>query len=196
VTAVTLPVADLAALADRIRLLPPSAGSTAVVAVDGPSGSGKTVLASELSGLLDDVPVIHLDDIYPGWDGLADAVPRVLEWVLEPLSRKETARYRRFDWPSHTYAEWHDVPDAPVLLIEGVGAGARACAPHLAQIVWAEAPASLRFARGMARDGEGYRPHWERWAEQEATHFATEGTRERADVRLDAGVDGAWHLLP
>jgi hypothetical protein len=36
----------------------------------------------------------------------------------------------------------------------------------------------------MARDGEAYRPHWERWAVQEAQHFAREGTRERADVRL------------
>lgn len=192
----TLPVAELSALADRIRLLPPSAGSTAVVAVDGPSGSGKTVLAARLAELLDGAPVVHLDDIYPGWDGLEDAVPRVLEWVLEPLSRKETARYRRFDWTSHTYAEWHDVPDAAAVLVEGVSAGARACAPHLAMTVWVEAPGPVRFQRGMARDGEGYRPHWERWAKQEAAHFAAEGTRGRADVRLDASVDGVWHVLP
>ena len=166
------------------------------MALDGPSGSGKTVLAAELSALLGDAPVLHMDDVYPGWDGLEDAVPRLLEWVLEPLSRSQTARYRRFDWVAGRYAEWHDVPAVPVLLVEGVGAGARACAPHLALLVWVEAPKALRFERGMARDGEGYRPHWERWARQEEAHFAVEGTRARADVRLDASCDGSWHALP
>jgi hypothetical protein len=40
---------------------------------------------------------------------------------------------------------------------------------------------------GIARDGEAYRPHWERWAAQERAHFAAEGTRERADLRLRTG---------
>ena len=51
--------------------------------------------------------------------------------------------------------------------------------------VWVEAPPQVRLARGLARDGEAERPHWERWMRDEAEHFARERTAERADVRLD-----------
>jgi uridine kinase len=165
-----------------------------VVAVDGPSGSGKTTLATALAHALatDGIPapVLRLDDVYPGWDGLDDAVPRLLEWVLEPLAAGRPARYRRFDWPSGEYAEWHDVPTAgaAALVVEGVSSGARACAPYLSLLLWVEAPRDVRFARGVERDGEAYRPHWERWARQEDAHFAREHTRERADEILSGTV--------
>jgi hypothetical protein len=48
-----------------------------------------------------------------------------------------------------------------------------------------EADREVRFARGIARDGEAYRPHWERWARQEGSLFAADGTRDRADIVLD-----------
>lgn len=166
---------------------PPRAGTTRVVAVDGPSGSGKTTLAATLSEALGGAPVVHMDDLYPGWDGLADAVPRLREWVLEPLSRGETARYRRYDWVEHRYAEWHDLPATEVLVVEGVGSGARECAPYVTALVWVEAPHDLRLARGIERDGEAYRPHWERWAAQEEQHFRADGTRGRADVTVRTG---------
>jgi uridine kinase len=184
-------------LAARVLAAPPRAGGTRVVAVDGPSGSGKTTLAAALATALGDAgrpaPVVHLDDIYPGWDGLDDAVPRLLEWVLEPLAAGREPRYRRFDWPRHEYAEWHHVAtaEAAALVVEGVSSGARACAPYLSLLVWVEAPRDLRFARGMARDGEGYRPHWERWARQEDAHFAREDTRARAAVIL-SGAGPGW----
>ena len=188
-TAEAVDVAQLAALARRRA---PSAGGTRVVAVDGPSGSGKTSLAAELAPALDGAPVVHLDDFYPGWDGLDAVVPRLLEWVLEPLARGETARYRRYDWAAGRYAEWHDVPASEALVVEGCGSGAWACAPRLSLLVWVDAPTDLRFARGMARDGGAYGPYWQRWARQETAHFAAEGTRERADVRLDGAVPGRW----
>ena len=202
----TLPqVAATAARVARLALAaPPRAGTTRVVAVDGPSGSGKTTLAAAIARALGDTagtggtggtdgtdgtgdpaPVVHLDDIYPGWDGLADAVPRLLEWVLEPLAAGLPARYRRFDWPADEYAEWHAVRDAGALVVEGVTCGARACEPYLSLLVWVEAPRDLRFRRGMERDGEAYRPYWERWARQEDAHFAAENTRRRADVVVD-----------
>ncbi|MGN6333978.1 MAG: uridine kinase family protein [Motilibacteraceae bacterium] len=179
-----LPALPLRELADRVLAEPPRAGTTRVVAVDGPSGSGKTTLAGRLAALLG-APVVHLDDIYPGWDGLADIVPRLVEWVLEPLHRGEPARYRRYDWVEGVYAEWHEVPAAPVLVVEGCASGSLAAAPYLSLLVWVEAPHDLRMERGIARDGETYRPHWERWARQEDELYRTQRTRERADVRLD-----------
>ncbi|MFP5345439.1 MAG: uridine kinase [Actinomycetes bacterium] len=185
----------LDALTSKLDALAPSAGRTRVVAVDGPSGSGKTSLAAELAERLGGVAVLHMDDLYPGWDGLQEAVPLLVGQVLEPLSEGRRAVYRRFDWVAGEYAEEHEVDPSPVLVVEGVGSGARACAPHLAAVVWVEAPLALRFARGIARDGEGYRPHWERWARQEDEHFALEGTRDRADVLVDTSQPGVWRLV-
>jgi uridine kinase len=155
-----------------------------VVAVDGPSGAGKTSLADRLSVCVDDAAAVHLDDFYPGWGGLEAAVPRLVAWVLQPVSVGRPARWRRYDWASGRYAEWHEVPDCDVLVVDGVGSGARACARYLDLLLWVETTEHERYRRAMARDGVGYRPHWRRWAAAERKHHAREGTRERADVRL------------
>ena len=86
----------------------------------------------------------------------------------------------------------HEVRPAPVLLVEGVGSGALVCEPYLSSLVWVEAGRDERRRRGLERDGETYRPHWERWAHQEAAHFAAEATACRADVRVD-GAPTAPH---
>src|SRR5512139_62479 len=96
-------VARVAALAATAT---PRCGRTVVVAVDGPSGSGKTTLGDEL-GVALSAPVVHMDDIYRGWDGLAESVELVTHDVLEPLARGERAAYTRWDWT-------HDRLDAQV----------------------------------------------------------------------------------
>jgi uridine kinase len=155
-----------------------------VVAVDGPSGAGKTSLAEQVRAGVERAAVVHLDDFYPGWQGLEAAVPRLVAWVLQPVSVGRPARWRRYDWAKRRYAEWHEVPPCDVLVVDGVGSGARACAPYLDVLLWVETSESERYRRAMARDGVGYRPYWRRWAAAEQVHHAREVTRERADVRL------------
>jgi len=175
----------------------------AVVAVDGPSGAGKTSLAETLVAVLAgagrDAVAVHLDDLYPGWDGLDAVVPIVVRHVLEPLASPGPVAVPTWDWrrdrPGRSRALPELGPPRPgVVLVDGAGAGARACAPYLAGLVWLEAPAPLRRARALDRDGDAYAPHWDRWAAQERGHFAAEGTRERADLVLD-GSAGAENLL-
>jgi uridine kinase len=180
-----VPVVSLDALARRVRATLPRAGSTTVVAVDGPAGSGKTTLAERLAALLGGAPVVHMDDLYPGWDGLAHAATAVAEQVLVPLAEGRPARYRRWDWHGDRWAEWVEVPSAPILVIEGCGSGSTPGAAYLALLLWVEAPHDVRMARGLERDGDAFRPHWERWARQEDALFAAERTRERADLRID-----------
>jgi len=177
-------VVALTDLVARLRESPARAGSTRVLAVDGRGGSGKTMLADRLASLLD-APVVHMDDLFPGWDGLAAAAPILRRWVLEPLARGEPARYRRYDWLRDSYNGWVDVPPSDTLVVEGCGCGSRLAAPYLSLLLWIDAPRTVRFDRGMRRDGETFRPHWERWALQEDALFAAEGTRERSDYRVD-----------
>lgn len=178
----------VAAVADLVDGAAPRCGSVLVVAIDGPSGSGKTTLARAVGRRID-ARVVHMDDIYPGWDGLAEAVPLVTSQVLEPLSRGEDAAYRRWDWMRHRWGRPQPVALAPRLVLEGVGASVLPAGTYAAVRVWVEAPRALRFARGIRRDGETYRPHWERWAAQETALFAADGTRGRADLVVDTGQD-------
>ncbi|WP_344950724.1 (d)CMP kinase [Sphaerisporangium flaviroseum] len=165
------------------------AGATRVIAVDGPSGSGKTTMGRALAGELD-AALIHMDDLYPGWDGLRDGVDRLVEWILRPLAGGEAARWRRYDWTLGAYAEWREVPPSKVVVVEGVGTGAVAARPYTSFLVWMEAPVSVRRARALSRDGETYRPHWERWARQEQAYFAADRVRDRADAIIDTGTAG------
>ena len=184
-------VLSLDSLADRIRLTKPRARATTIVAIDGPAGSGKTTLAGRLAARLA-APVVHMDDLYPGWDGLAEAAARIAEQVLVPLGEGRPASFRRYDWDRGEYADWVDVPEAPVLIVEGCGCGSTPGAAYLAMLLWVEAPHDLRMARGIERDGDGFRPHWERWAQQEDALFAAEQTRARADLHIASG-DGPPH---
>lgn len=181
-----LPPVDLAALADRVRAAPPRCGATRLVCVDGPSGSGKTTFGERLAAELA-CPVLHLDDVYPGWDGLAAAVPLLLDGVVAPLLAGRAAAHRRWDWARNAFADTVSIGRPEVLVVEGAGSGARVLAAHAVLLVWVEAPQAERFRRAIARDGETYRPHWERWAAQETAHFTAEGTRGRADVVVDTG---------
>jgi chloramphenicol 3-O-phosphotransferase len=171
-------------LVELVRGHPPRCGATRLACVDGRSGSGKTTLAARLAAGLD-APVLHLDDLYPGWDGLAAAVPLLHDGVVTPLVAGRSAAYRRWDWQRGGPAGIVRLGRPDVLVVEGVGSGARVIAEHAVLLVWTEAPDEVRHRRGMARDGETYRPHWARWAAQEDDYLAAEDPRARADVVID-----------
>jgi uridine kinase len=177
------PVADVArrALGARARL-----GDVRLVVVDGPAGSGKTTYAAALAAALGDAPVVHMDDLYEGWTGLEHDVWQRLEaQVLAPLREGRSARYQVYDWAAREFDQWVDVPRHPALVVEGVGAAASPVDPWAVLRVWVEVPRELRLARGLARDGLPMEELWVRWAEAEDAHFASDGTRQRADLFVD-----------
>ena len=185
------PLDAVAWVALEVRARAPRLGGVRLVCVDGPAGSGKSSFAGRLADRLqgDDVraSVVHLDDLYEGWSGLeGDLWPRLAAQVLEPLRRGRAGRYQRYDWATEAFADWVDVPVPAVLVVEGCGAARRASMQVAALSVWVEAPAELRLARGLERDGKEQSAAWIAWAAQEAAHFGRERTRDRADVRLDA----------
>jgi len=168
----------------------PRCGDTVVVAVDGPSGSGKTTLALGVRDALaertgGEVGLVHMDEIYPGWDGLAAAPGLLAEQVLAPLSQGEAAAHRLWSWVRDTWVGIRVVPPVPLLVVEGCGSSVGAARPYVAVAVFVEADRDLRRARGLARDGAAYEPHWDRWAAQEAELFAGDRTRRCADLVVD-----------
>jgi len=158
---------------------------TRVVAIDGRSGSGKTSLAARLRTELG-APVVTLEDLYGGWDGLSHGVDLLVSEVLEPLSAGRAARVPRYNWVTAAWeAPWVLEPPE-VLIVEGVGAGARRAAAYASLLVWMESAASVRKKRALDRDGETFAPHWDTWAAQEDAMLRRERTADRADIVVDS----------
>ncbi|MEU0491990.1 AAA family ATPase [Nocardiopsis sp. NPDC006139] len=172
--------------------VPGDRGRVRVVTVEGRSGSGKSTVAERLRAALaardTAVAVLPMDDLYPGWHGLARAPELLVEWVLEPLARGGAARWRRYDWARGRFSrEEYSLPGpvaaGGVLVVEGCGSGARIVRPRVDLSVWVDAPDAVRARRLDARGDAGlYAPFRRVWADQEAVFYAAERPREHADA--------------
>lgn len=181
------------ALSARLAALPPSCGPVRLIGVDGHAGSGKTTLAALVSAELGGVPVLHLDDL-ADHEALFGWTERLTAQVLAPLERGESARYKVYDWVARARAREAVLAPAPVVLVEGVGAGRRAVRPYLAALVWMDMPRETAWRRGRERDGAGQREFWEGWIPAERAHFAGDPSRPYAHwlVREADGGRGTY----
>lgn len=171
----------LPALAALLRSLPPSCGPVRLVAVDGHAGAGKTTFSAALARALGGAPVVHVDDLATH-DELFAWTGRLREQVLEPLSRGGTARPAKYDWVARRFGPLLEVPPAPVVLIEGVGAGRRAVRPWLTRTLWLDVPRDTARERGERRDGLHLADFWAGWMRAQDAHFAADPTRPFAEL--------------
>lgn len=171
-------------VAERLLGSPPTLGPGRLVCVDGPAGSGKTTLADALARALPGATLVHCDELLQGWRGLPGLAATV-EQLLIPLAEGRGSEWRRWDWLADGWAESHPVDPGGVLVLEGVGCWSPAIAHRVGVLVWVEAGSDLRLRRGIARDGEQMRAHWEQWRLDEDALFAELATREHADLVVD-----------
>jgi uridine kinase len=184
------PRLDAAPLIARLAALA-SGPAHPVILIDGGSGSGKSTLAAALAAALSAAPsetqhaeLVHLEDIYPGWDGLDAASRHVTEFVLA----SENPRWLDWNWTESRPGDWHDVDRTGALVIEGSGALSRANRELATFAIWVDLDADTRKRRAIARDGQTYAPHWDRWAAQENAFAERERPWELADVIIDAAT--------
>jgi uridine kinase len=158
-----------------------------LVAVDGPSGSGKSTLARRLAARSHS-PLIEIDD-FVSWKDFAGWWPRFQTQVLIPLSAGSDAHYQARDWTNDEFGTslngWKTVTWAPLVILEGITCSRLAATDFLAFRIWVDAPADLRLNRGVERAGETHRQLWLDWMKKEHQFFADDGTRARADLRVD-----------
>jgi uridine kinase len=171
-------------LLDLVSSRTAKCGKTKVITIDGPAGAGKTTLAKSIADQYQGALVIHMDDLYRGWDStlgplLTNQLTRILTGVEDG-----SLEFQKFDWSSNTLLspECHASPE--YLFLEGVGSGQREITKWVALALWIEVPTELGLARVIARDGEQVAQPMSEFMEQQKNYFAQDGTRERADYRL------------
>ena len=182
-------------LSDQVLELIETGLQTPIVLIDGRAGSGKSTLADLLQRKLfkegESLPrVIHMDDLYLGWDGLQAGVDYLQRFILGPVSRREGASWQEFDWASLANAavgaapertgQWREFRGGTPLIIEGCGSLGRASAEIADIRVWLEVDEAVRHERWLAREGGG--EHWAQWAAQELEFYAREKSAELATI--------------
>ena len=162
-----------------------------LLAIDGLSGAGKSTLAQPLAAALQ-APVVHMDDLYDGWEaGPASGASRLEREVYEPLRAGRQASYQAYDWVEGCLGDTVVIPPANFVLVEGCGSAGHLWAAGLMHnfdglLVWVQAPDALRLSRSVARDGDHHRQHLEQWMRQERLYYAQVCTFAAADIVVDA----------
>lgn len=147
-------MAEIDRIAAAVRALPPSCGPVRLVAVDGHAGSGKSTFAGRLAAALGGAPVVRLDDLATHEEFFAWTA-RLRAQVIEPLARGEAGRVTPYDWNLRRFGASRPLEPAPVVLIEGVGAGRREVRPWLALLLWMDLGAEGSWARGRRAGRSG-----------------------------------------
>jgi uridine kinase len=158
-----------------------------LIAIDGVAGSGKTTLALKLAKDLADVSVVHMDDLYDGWNNPLSQklTARVMSQLLEPASKQLSVIYQIFDWKLNRFTEYKTIPQSKYLILEGVGAAQREFRPYINKIIWIECDPNLGFNRVIARDGEQVEQEMIKFLIDQNNHFLMELSKNVADYTLN-----------
>lgn len=164
-----------------------ASGST-LITIDGPAGAGKTTLAeilkSELRQKAISVEIIHMDDLYDGWDNaLGPKLGRALEDIAQQSHGKEII-HPIYNWAQKKFTRVKSIPTPQVLILEGVGAGRKEIREKTSLSIWVDIEPSLGVHRAISRDGEVIAPFMETWSQKQAEYFAEHHTRENASFTI------------
>lgn len=177
---------DVTQIAAVIRLSEPRCNKVRLVTIDGPAGSGKSQLAERLATELTDTVVIHMDDLYEGWEKALDPIlfERIRAWITTPLLNELPPHHLVFDWALNKYADWKSNPKSSVVILEGVGSGNSVIRNLVSQAIWIEADSELLLDRVVQRDGEIVRDEMLIWKARESAYFQLHNVKANAMIHL------------
>lgn len=160
-----------------------------VIAIDGPAGAGKTTLAHELflalSSSSRSVAVIHMDDLYAGWDNaLTGDLTQILQYLVLQHRKRLSAQIKKYNWDTESFSESENIPVADLLILEGVGSGDRDLQADLAALIWIDIEPEIGLKRVIDRDGAQVQDQMQKWLATQQQYFSQHSTREKADFIL------------
>jgi uridine kinase len=158
---------------------------TPIVLIDGRAGSGKSTFAEKLQQQLfrdgESAPrVIHMDNIFEGWDGLALGSDYMVRFILQPLARQETASWQDWSWVKNQRSSWREFSGGTPLIVEGCGSLTERSKEHADISIWLEASEETRRERWIQR--ERHLEKFDFWAAQELDFYAREKSQSLADL--------------
>ena len=159
-----------------------------IIAIDGPAGAGKTTLAHEIYlaiSLKMSVSVIHMDDLYDGWDNALSAdLTKVLRYLTEQHMQARPAKIRRYNWNTSSFDDSEEIAASDLLILEGVGSGDQAIQDDLAVLIWIDIDPDIGVNRVIDRDGAQVADEMRKWLGTQEEYFCQHSTREKADFIL------------
>jgi uridine kinase len=158
---------------------------TPIILIDGRAGSGKSTFAEKLQQQLfrdgESAPrVIHMDNIFEGWDGLALGSDYMVRFILQPLARQETASWQDWSWVKNQRSSWREFSGGTPLIVEGCGSLTERSKEHADISIWLEASEETRRKRWIQR--ERHLEKFDFWAAQELDFYAREKSQSLADL--------------
>ena len=158
---------------------------TPIILIDGRAGSGKSTFAESLQQQLfrdgESAPrVIHMDNIFEGWDGLALGSDYLVRFILQPLARRETASWQDWSWVKNQRSSWREFSGGTPLIVEGCGSLTERSKEHADISIWLEASEETRRERWIQR--ERHLEKFDFWAAQELDFYAREKSQSLADL--------------
>jgi energy-coupling factor transporter ATP-binding protein EcfA2 len=161
-------------------------GESVIISIDGPAGSGKTTLATELASTLPDSQIIHMDDLYLGWQNtLTISLTENLLGIVAEIAGQARVTYRKFNWLTSSLGEVVEYQAPRFLILEGVGSGQSAIRPSISMSVWIEVPVEIGLERVIRRDGEIVRDHMRAFLADQESHFQKEETKMHAEYHFN-----------
>ena len=170
---------------------------TPIILIDGRAASGKSSLAASLKNVLfkelEQAPrLIHMDDLYPGWEGLLLGAGYLNQQILGPLKAGKTAHWQLWDWQKGERGNadepgngWREFAGGTPLIVEGCGSLSRVASELADYRIWIEAPQDVRHTRWLERDGEKFNDFWHIWAAQEDEFYQQEKSKSLADLVIE-----------
>jgi uridine kinase len=170
---------------------------TPIVLIDGRAASGKSSLAAALKNQLfkelEQAPrLVHMDDLYPGWEGLIAGSHYLNQQILQPLKLGKTASWQLWDWEKAQRGRsdepgngWREFAGGTPLIVEGCGSLSRVSSELADYRVWIETEKQVRQQRWLDRDGEKFNEFWHIWAAQEDEFYQQEKSSQLADLVIE-----------
>lgn len=156
-----------------------------LIAIDGRAGAGKTTLAARLFEELSldkTVEVIHMDDLYNGWEkALDEGLTKTLESIVKSHHKKVVFEIEIFNWHSMSFDSKEVINPVDILILEGVGAGQKVVRDAGATLYWLDIDAEVGIQRVLNRDGNQIASQMKQWQISQETHFMRDKTRENAE---------------
>ncbi len=169
---------------------------TPIVAIDGRAASGKTTLAKLVSEAYfasnrSILRIVHMDDLYPGWEGLRAGSTYLYSEILLPLESGKPANWQIWNWetggrgnPSEPGNGWRQFTPGVPLVVEGCGSISRLTRDLIDLGIWLEAPLETRKSRWTDREGALTAEYWGVWQSQEDEFYQVEQSASLADTIL------------